>query len=318
MKWTLLIAPFALLASPHGERLIHGDARIDRPSANLLEVQQMSQRAIVEWDDFSLSPEETAVFFQPNESAAILNKVTGGNLSEIYGKMESNGQIFLVNPHGVMVGESGKIDCASFLGSALDVDNQSFLGDGQLLFAKGGEGRVENFGEIKASKVYLLDGHRESGDIYIAMNDEPEMPMIAVNREATFVRREVGRVFLEPEFVAVTGTPFTRGGFFVEETLEALQQFGSVVPERLWYQEFALLMASGFQATVDKLSDHPTNFASRPAVWIGSSKYYFLEQTVSGDPVRIGDEYTEFLESPYWKTPHGVRHLNYLQHKAIQ
>ncbi len=95
----------------------------------------------------------------PNNGAT-LNRVTGGNPSAIYGNLQSNGTLYLVNPSGIVVGPSGRIDTASFLASTLDVSNQQFLGGGNLEFAGNSNASVENAGVIHAS----------SGDVYLIAN----------------------------------------------------------------------------------------------------------------------------------------------------
>jgi filamentous hemagglutinin family protein len=360
-SFLLTLLPIALSANPAGEKIVFGEAAIERPSAEILNVVQASPQAIIEWDSFSISAGETAHFVQPDETSAILNRVTGSNLTEIYGKMEGNGQIFLVNPYGVVVGETGVIDCANFLAASLDMENQAFLEGRNFVFQNGNEDAkvinrgsirafggplyligpsVENTGDLTASEecIYMITGE----GISVASLDRPKVMirpkanlqkgalqspyMLAVNREgiedATTVRKEGGRVFLEDQtasaaqFVKVSGTPFSNGGLFVKETLDSLQELRSLIPERLWYQEFAWLTdVPGFQMVASELANYRKSFAgSRAAISIGQPKYYFLHATISGEPIRIMDRYLEFLDSPYWKNPDSLRRLYYLQH----
>lgn len=341
----LLLLPVAIFAGPSGEKVVHGTAKIERHGSHILEVTQGSARAIVEWDQFSLSGDEVARFVQPGADSAILNRVVGGNLSEIYGRMEGNGHVFLVNPHGVLIGETGKIDCNGFLATGLNVENQSFLTEGPLSFEEG-TGTVINRGQINAGggKVFLIGADVQNpgvatGDqgVYIQIGNvvvrakasdlaDLENPYaLAVKRverkDAYFVRKEKGRVFLEEEvfsaapkfgFVDVGPVPFSNGGLYVEETLNSLQQLGSVIPERLWYQRFAIFNKS----VADKFPTHALFDDTYPTVSMGASRYYSLQNTVIGDPIRICDDYQEFLDSPYWKTPNGTEQLTNLQNKA--
>ncbi|HAF58520.1 MAG TPA: hypothetical protein DCL00_02930, partial [Opitutae bacterium] len=41
---------------------------------------------------------------QPNVDSAMLSRVIGDNLSEIYGTLNSNGQLYLINPNGILLG----------------------------------------------------------------------------------------------------------------------------------------------------------------------------------------------------------------------
>ena len=82
----------------------------------------------------------------------------GGNPSAIYGTLQSNGILYLVNPSGIVVGPTGRIDTAGFLASTLDVSNQQFLKGGNLNFAGASNASIDNEGTIHASigNVYLI------------------------------------------------------------------------------------------------------------------------------------------------------------------
>jgi filamentous hemagglutinin family protein len=356
-----LLLPMALLANPTGEKVVFGEAVVDRVGDDVMNVVQTSSQAIIEWDSFSIAEGQRAHFIQPDANSSVLNRVTGSNLTEIYGKMEGNGQIFLVNPYGVLVGESGVIDCANFLAASLDMDNQAFLEGRDFAFrSDGGEAKVVNRGSIRAfgGPLYLIGSNVENSgtleaameqvyvitgdDIHVAALDRPKVMirpkvtvhrealhspyMLAVNRDgmedANVVRREGGRVFLEDQtsasyqFVNVPNVPYKDGGGFVEETLDGLQELRSLIPERLWYQEFAWLIdVPGFQMAASNLANHQRSFAgSRAAISVGTPEYYLLHATISGEPIRIMDRYLEFLDSPYWKNPDMLRYLYYLQH----
>lgn len=356
--------PLTLAAIPSGERVVQGDASISRPSSEQVLVTQNSSKAIVEWDSFSIAAGETAHFKQPDATASILNRVTGGNLSEIYGRIQSNGRVFLINPQGVLVGESGRIDCASFLAAALQIDNQAFSQgrDVQFKGSNGGKiinrGRMSAFGgpliligseientgdlEAKDKAVFMITGDEVEIDSFdrprvmirpgVASHKSSISPYaLAVNgkdaSEANYVRKDSGRIFLDTEpfseekvaqaspFLTVPGTPAATG-VSVERSLDALQQLRTLIPDRLWEEEFALLVdKSGFQDLASELAKHPRLYDSQRSVsGIGSSKYYFLHAAITGEPIRLDDRYLEFLDSPYWKTPEALKRLYYFQH----
>ena len=70
-------------------------------------VTQSSQRGIVDWNSFSIGKGNTVQF--DNGSGATLNKVTGGSLSTIAGRLTATGSVYLINPNGVVVGPGGKV-----------------------------------------------------------------------------------------------------------------------------------------------------------------------------------------------------------------
>ena len=71
-----LIAASPLPAAPQGGQVVAGSASIATQGATTT-IVQTSDRAIVNWRDFSLSPGEAVRFVQPGSRSAILNRGTG-------------------------------------------------------------------------------------------------------------------------------------------------------------------------------------------------------------------------------------------------
>ncbi len=127
--------------------MTHGQASINQLSGSHLQITQGSQTAIINWNDFSIGAGELTQFVQPNSSAAVLNRVTGGNISQIYGQLQGNGNVFVINPNGIVVGSTGVIDVAgNAVISTLDIDDQDFLNGGPSRFYGESTTGVSNFG----------------------------------------------------------------------------------------------------------------------------------------------------------------------------
>ncbi|MFL6698768.1 MAG: beta strand repeat-containing protein, partial [Vitreoscilla sp.] len=113
-------------------------------------VQQASNRAVIDWNAFSIGPGNAVQFSQPGAGAAVLNRVTGNSTTDIAGSLSANGQVFLVNPNGIAITSSGAVRVGGgFVASTLDVGNADFLA-GRLQFAGDGPGQVANAGAITA------------------------------------------------------------------------------------------------------------------------------------------------------------------------
>ena len=147
-----------ILGNPTGGSVVSGHSTIGT-SGSTETVTQTSRNSIINWQTFSINSGETTKFIVPNSHSATLNRVTGGDPSAIYGTLQSNGKIILINPSGIMVGPNGRIDTSSFIGSTLDVSNDEFLKGGDMSFLGSG-GSVVNDGTITASNggVYLIAG----------------------------------------------------------------------------------------------------------------------------------------------------------------
>ncbi len=145
----LLASSSHIFANPQGFQLIQGEAKTPVLDNNTLTVETGHQ-AILHWQDFSIAEGETTRFVMPDSSSHVLNRVIGSNLSEIYGMLEANGKILLVNPKGVLFGENAYVDTSAFIASSLDVLDADFLKNGDLLFAGNSSASIVNLGTISA------------------------------------------------------------------------------------------------------------------------------------------------------------------------
>ena len=105
-----------LLANPEGGEVSAGSATITSPSANVVQVNQTSNKAVVDWRSFNISPSEETKFVQPSANAIILNRINPANgASNILGKLSANGQVWLLNPAGIYFGSSAVVNVAGFV-----------------------------------------------------------------------------------------------------------------------------------------------------------------------------------------------------------
>lgn len=179
-RWvlSLLIPAFAFLdtplrANPSGGVVVHGQAVINQVNASHLRINQQTQSAIINWAEFSIGAGELTQFVQPNSSASVLNRVTGGNISQIHGALQGNGNVFVINPNGIVIGSSGVIDVGgNAILSTLDIDDQDFLDGGPSRFYGDSTTGVTNFGTISSAggDVVLLGGFVDNQGQIGAMN----------------------------------------------------------------------------------------------------------------------------------------------------
>ncbi|HEU5399104.1 MAG TPA: filamentous hemagglutinin N-terminal domain-containing protein, partial [Gammaproteobacteria bacterium] len=129
------LAPLAALANPTGGQVVGGSATISTPSANGTVINQSSQRAAINWQQFSVGANQYVQFVQPNSSAVVLNRVIGSNPSSIFGNITANGQVFLVNPNGILFAPGATLDVAGLVASTQGISNADFMA-GQYNFSK--------------------------------------------------------------------------------------------------------------------------------------------------------------------------------------
>lgn len=122
---TLLLAA-SCWANPAGGDVTAGQAAIQQANGQMT-ITQSTDRAIIQWQSFSIGSGESVRFIQPGALSAILNRVVGVDPSVILGALQANGQVFLINPNGVVFGPGSQVDVAGLVVSTLNLSDQDFL-----------------------------------------------------------------------------------------------------------------------------------------------------------------------------------------------
>ncbi len=135
--------------------VVEGSVSFSGLSTDQALITQESAKAIVDYEKFDVLSGDIVRFAQPNESAVILNRVTGNETSFIDGSILANGQVFFVNPAGVTFGENSFVRADLFLAAAGNISDEDFLG-GVKSFDLGGD--VKNFGDIGSNAGSYLIG----------------------------------------------------------------------------------------------------------------------------------------------------------------
>ncbi|MGO5131890.1 two-partner secretion domain-containing protein [Mitsuokella jalaludinii] len=118
-------------AMPQGEVVRSGAATIQRSDDHKnMEIDQGTKRAAIDWSSFDIANDERVNFRQPDASSIALNRVTGDAKSVIDGKLTGNGQIFVVNPNGVLFGQHASVDVGSLVASTAKVSDATMTGFG--------------------------------------------------------------------------------------------------------------------------------------------------------------------------------------------
>lgn len=146
-----VLAPLNLYANPLGPQVVHGQVSFEHPDANTLSITN-TPGAIVNWQSFGINAGEITQFIQQGPNSAILNRVVGQDPSALLGELRSNGQVYLVNPNGIVVGQNAVIDTAGFIASTLAISDEDFK-RGELNFVDEGQaGNIVNRGFIKVGE----------------------------------------------------------------------------------------------------------------------------------------------------------------------
>ncbi|MEJ2565210.1 MAG: filamentous hemagglutinin N-terminal domain-containing protein [Gammaproteobacteria bacterium] len=143
--------------------MVAGQGGINQINSNTTIVTQQTPSMAVNWDRFNLSASDLVQFKQPSASASVLNRILDQNPSQIFGQIDANGRVFLINPSGILFGKSASVNVGSLVASSLALDTDAFMkGDYSLHAPDGTEGgAVINRGLIQAAtggSVNLVGG----------------------------------------------------------------------------------------------------------------------------------------------------------------
>lgn len=196
---SLALAVTASHALPTAPQVVSGSAAIST-SGTAMTITN-SAGAIINWQGFSIGQGESTRFIQPSAASAVLNRITGGDPSKIFGALQSNGKVFLINPNGILFGAGSRVDVNGLVASTLDISNQDFLA-GRMKFSAGSvAGKVENQGEIitpGGGQVYLIAPDVTNSGVITAPNGDI---LLAAGREVLLVDKN------NPEIAMVVSAP---------------------------------------------------------------------------------------------------------------
>ncbi|MBC8635304.1 filamentous hemagglutinin N-terminal domain-containing protein [Caballeronia sp. EK] len=148
-----LVAAPGVFALPGGGQVVTGNVSISQPDPHTMTITQGMQKGIVNWNSFSIGGNETVNIAQPSPQAVLLNRVTGGEASNIAGHLNANGRVFLVNPAGVLFTRGASVNVGSIVASTLGISDSDFLaGKYRFTSAQNAGGLVRNEGTITANE----------------------------------------------------------------------------------------------------------------------------------------------------------------------
>lgn len=112
---------------PSGGVVVGGQAAISSPNSNSTVIDQSTDKAIINWQDFSIATGNSVRFNQPGANSIALNRVLGSTPSVINGDLFANGHVWLINGNGVLFGKGSQVSVGSLIATTADISNQDFM-----------------------------------------------------------------------------------------------------------------------------------------------------------------------------------------------
>ena len=210
-------------ALPSGGEVTAGSANISQTNSQTI-INQASQNAVINWNSFNTAPTEAVLFNQPNASSIALNRINSGMPTTFAGSLAANGQVWILNPAGVLFTSTSHVDVAGLLVTTHNITDSNFMsGNYKFESVPGFENSkiinnglitakdsglvalvapgVENNGIIQANlgKVYLSSGSSFVLDLYgdglINFGSSPAVQNGYVSNSGT-IKATGGKVFI--------------------------------------------------------------------------------------------------------------------------
>ena len=156
---------------PQNPQIITGDATFST-TGNKMTIDQKKTTTQIDWKSFDIGKNKEVEFKQPDENSVAYNRVTGGNASQIQGKLTANGKVYLANPNGVIITKEAEINVAGLLATTKDLEQISENGNNKFTRKLTKEGQVLNQGKITAQDFVVLNGDQviNEGEINVEKN----------------------------------------------------------------------------------------------------------------------------------------------------
>ncbi|EFU5051269.1 filamentous hemagglutinin N-terminal domain-containing protein [Salmonella enterica] len=166
------LLPAMVLAAdlPTGGQIVGGQGSIST-SGNQMTIHQQTHNMATNWHSFDVGKSSTVQFVQPDSSSVALNRVTGAGGSQIMGTLKANGQVFILNPNGVLFGKDARVNVAGLVASTKNINTADFMKGQYTLSGEGQPGaQVVNQGSLTTAKggYIVLAGERVSNSGVIA------------------------------------------------------------------------------------------------------------------------------------------------------
>lgn len=188
------------LAGPQGENVTHGKARFQRNGAHTKITT--SNKAIINYDSFNLSKGESVRFVQPGANSRVLNRIQSSAPTHINGRIDANGNIYFVNPSGIMFGRDSVLNVGTLYAAAGSITNADFLNNVNRF--TGLDGEVVNRGQINAQRAAHLVGRRVANFGQVVA---PDGMITFTAGDDVLIGQRGGRVFAR-----IDGSPGSNGG----------------------------------------------------------------------------------------------------------
>ncbi|MDI1361107.1 filamentous haemagglutinin family protein [Methylotenera sp.] len=212
-------------------------------NAAAMTINQSTKNMVINWGTFNIGSAANVNFDQQlGATSSVLNRVSAsGGLSQIMGKLTANGQVYLINPNGILFGKGASVNVNSLIASTLNISDDLFnkgflsLTDGSAAFSGDASGfiqvdlgatltaasggkimmfapNIENNGLISTpdGQTLLAAGQK----VYLAASDNPNLRglLVEVDNGGTTTNTNLGNIIAERGNITLAGIAVNQNG----------------------------------------------------------------------------------------------------------
>ncbi len=173
----------SVFAMPTGGKVVDGDVKgIVNSTVASGGTINVNSNALIDWTNFGIDKGETLNFKFGQDYLNVINHVIGSDMSRLLGTLNAkNGNVYLINPNGILVGGGARIDAGSLILSTLNATDdqlksalQNGLTNLDLTSKAGSKGiTIENGANIQVGPFLGLLGNKVQIADNVTISDAP-------------------------------------------------------------------------------------------------------------------------------------------------
>lgn len=127
-------------------------------------------KSILTWQGFNINAADTINYLLPSTTASVLNNVAGGAASTIAGAINSNGNVYVLNPAGIVISQTAQIITGGFYASTVAEPSSFFTTTGTLNFTGSAttDVVVQSDGQVTAGQIASIQALGTGNKITLA------------------------------------------------------------------------------------------------------------------------------------------------------
>ncbi len=158
-------------ANPTG-MTVHGGSATAASSGSHLTVTTTSQNTFLNWQSFNIAAGETTIFQEPSTTSIVWNQINNANPSQIFGSLQANGVVVLLNSSGFYFGPNSFVSAAGLVVSTANCAPPQNSGGSWEFNGPPPLASIVNYGQIKVGHggpaFLIADKIENHGDIEAA------------------------------------------------------------------------------------------------------------------------------------------------------